>query len=181
MNNTYGDIFMSDYISLQKRLYAEDGGELLRYSITFPTLDGKQDETKKINEFYATVAKHCESFCHGELLAFCKENRRGEGLYRPYSYRLDCTVSLEDGECVAVMLSASLKRLGESTLVGEYTAAQVFSKADGLLLPPALILKKYAPEIKNLKKYIRKNKLVSLCPTEQGVVTKKDGKWKLLT
>ncbi len=180
---------MSDYEILKKsqKIYADDGGELLRYSLLYPELVAEESETEKIekiekiNEFYRAIAERCERFCTDELSSYCETKRREERAYRPYSYRLACTVGYEDGECVSILISASLKRLGETGSVGEYSSAHLFSRSDGLLLPPELILKKYAPEIKNPKKYIRKNKLTSLCITEKGVSARQQGEWKALT
>lgn len=168
---------MNQYVKITKKLCASDGGELLRYSLSYPEIIGEQGGIKKINDFYRTIREGCESFCIGELSAFCEKKRAECGIYRPYSYRLGCAVSFEDENIVSVIMSASLKRQGDTCFVGEYTSAQVFSKSDGMLIPPSLILKKYAPEIKSPKKYIRKNKLKGICLTEQGVTCLREGVW----
>ena len=168
---------MNEYIKCSGHLFADDGGELGRYSISYPQFIGEQESIKKINEFYTTLAAKCESFCKGDLRGFCERDLREGDHYKPYSYRLSCAVSFEDEECVSVIVSASLKRIGEMGFIGEYTSAQVFSRSDGLLLPPTLILKKYAPEIKNPKKYARKNKISSRCLTERGVAIWRDKRW----
>lgn len=168
---------MNEYVKITKKLHAGDGGELLRYSLTYPEFSGNSDGIKKINDFYKTIREGCEDFCMGELPAFCETKRAEDGIYRPYSYRLGCAVSFEDENIVSVIMSASLKRQGDACFVGEYTSAQVFSKSDGLLIPPSLILKKYAPDIKHPKKYIRKNKLKGICLAEQGVACLRDGVW----
>ena len=174
---------MSDYEILKKsqKIYSADGGELLRYSLLFPKLSGEGNGIEKINEFFRTTAEKCEGFCIGELSSYCEVKRREERAYRPYSYRLACTVGYDDGECVSILISASLKRLGETGSVGQYSTAHIFDKRDGLLLPPELILKKYAPEIKNPRKYIRQNKLRDIRISEAGVEVRSDGVWKVLT
>ena len=107
--------------------------------------------------------------------------RREEKAYRPYSYRLVCSVERADDECISVLISASLKRLGESGYVGRYSSAHNFDKRNGMLMPPELILKKYALEIKNPRKYIRQNKLSAIRLSEKGVLSLFDGAWKVLS
>ena len=164
-----------------QKIYAADGGELLRYSLHFPVFSDEDKGIEKINEFYRTVAEKCEEFCTGELHEYCEAKRREEKAYRPYSYRLVCSVEREDDECISVLISASLKRLGESGYVGRYSSAHNFDKRNGILMPPELILKKYAPEIKNPRKYIRQNKLSAIRLSEKGVLSLFDGAWKVLS
>jgi hypothetical protein len=153
-----------------QKIYAEDGGELLRYSLSYPTFSESTHGIKKINEFYRTIAEKCEGFCVRELRAFCERRRLESSIYTPLFYKLDCRVAFDNDECVSIVIQAVLKNIGASCVLGEYSTVHTFSKHDGLIMTQAQIIKKYMPEVKNPKKYIKKNKGALFRPSENGII-----------
>jgi len=177
-----GSLFdMVKYLKINQKIYDGDGGELMRYSLSYPVIEESGEGIAKINEFFRKITLGGEEFCADKLSLICKEQRsETPQTYTPYSYRLSCTVGFEDDSAVSVLISASLKRLGGGGTVGSFETAKVFDKSDGLMLPPIDIIKKYAPDITHPRKYIRKNKLSSVCLCERGVMAMKSGQWILI-
>ena len=163
---------MSNFEILKKaqKIYADDKGELMRYSLLYPVFSQETQGIKKINEFYGTIAERCEDFCVRELRSFCEKKRSEGSIYAPLFYKLECRVVFDSEECVCIAIHAALKKLGTSALIGEYSTAHTFSKHDGLMLTQVQIIKKYMPEVKNPKKYIKNAKGAVLCPSVNGVI-----------
>ena len=163
---------MSNFVNIKKsqKIYADDGGELLRYSLLYPFFSEDTKGIKKINEFYGTIAEKCERFCNGELRSFCERRRSDESIYTPLFYKLESTVVFDSEECVSIMIHAAQKKLGASSVIGEYSTVHTFSKQDGLMVTQAQIIKKYMPEIKNPKKYIKNANGAIIYPSVNGTV-----------
>lgn len=114
------------------RVY-DGGNERLRYKIRVPVIEGAE----WINELYRKISEDCEGFCRLRICE-CVENNNGEKLF----YELLCRVCHEDPEVVSVLMRVRLLRGGHA--VESHVRAHNWSLSEQCMLPPKLLLRRYA-------------------------------------
>lgn len=100
------------------------------------------EEQPLIEEFYRDLAVCCRAFCRENLLAHLS-SRGGEASVFGFLYRytMHVAVTYADEAYLACRLSVTLRRESDGRRLMSVGDGQVFSLADGRILPPGKVLR----------------------------------------